>query len=205
MPGLMPTSLQSPIQRACFLGPLLPVLFTWLLLKAASETKACISWFSWVWSQGIEVRNQGNKTRKERKPIYKNTMLEFPCGKQVKNPGTSACMCCQKGKKECNIKQCLPHPTPLNHWVLHTVYLFFFLHFFFFLKLHPWHMEVPRPAVGLHHSHSNSGSKLCLRPTPQLMAMLDPQPTEQGRGSNPHPHQYQSESFLLCHRDSLCL
>ena len=52
---------------------------------------------------------------------------------------------------------------------------------FFFLGLHPWHMEVPRLgglvraiAASLHQSHSNAGSEPCLPPTPQLMATPDP-------------------------------
>ena len=47
---------------------------------------------------------------------------------------------------------------------------FFFLDFFVFLGLHPWHMEVPRLGrglvgavmAGLRQSHSNGRSKPCL-------------------------------------------
>ena len=51
-----------------------------------------------------------------------------------------------------------------------------------FLRLHPWHMEVPRlgrgqmgaVAAGLRQSHSNARSEPGLRPTPQLTATPDP-------------------------------
>ena len=61
------------------------------------------------------------------------------------------------------------------------MYTFFFSNYllFFFLWLHPWHMEVP--GVGVK-------SELHLPPKQQLMATLDPKPTEQGQGLNPHPH-----------------
>ena len=55
------------------------------------------------------------------------------------------------------------------------------LFFFFFLGLHPWHMEdsqakglIRAVAAGLHHSHSNGRSEPCLQPTPQPMATPDP-------------------------------
>ena len=59
-------------------------------------------------------------------------------------------------------------------------FIFFFCFVLFFLRLHPWHMEVLRleidsaAAAGLHHSYSIVGSEPHLRPTPQLTAVPDP-------------------------------
>ena len=58
--------------------------------------------------------------------------------------------------------------------------------FFFFLRPHPQHMEVP--GQGLNRSYS-------CQPTSQLKVMPDTRPTEQDEGSNLHPHGYQSDSF----------
>ena len=74
-----------------------------------------------------------------------------------------------------------------------------FVFFFFFLRLHPQHMEVPRLAAGLHHSHSNTESEPCLWPIPQIMATLGPWPTEWVQRWNPHPRGYQLDSFSLSH------
>ena len=53
--------------------------------------------------------------------------------------------------------------------------LSFFYHYF--LGLHLWHMEVPRPGVELElqlPDYSIATAMPDLRPTPQLMAMPDP-------------------------------
>ena len=85
-------------------------------------------------------------------------------------------------------------------WGVFVCVLFLFVCLFLafgFLRLHPWHMEIPRlgvkwgtTAASIYHSHSNSGSEPYLQPTPQLTAMPYPQPTEQGQGSNLRPHGY---------------
>ena len=78
--------------------------------------------------------------------------------------------------------------------------------FFFFLGLHPQHVEVPRlggligaVAAGLCHTHSNARSKPHLWPTPQLRATLDAYPAERDQGSNPQPHGFWLNSFPLSH------
>ena len=76
----------------------------------------------------------------------------------------------------------------MNELSLVTAFFFFFV-----LRLHPQHMEIPRLGVEselqlLVYTKAIARSELRLQPTPQLMATLDPQPTERGWGSNPQPH-----------------
>ena len=60
------------------------------------------------------------------------------------------------------------------------------------LRLHLWHMEVPRlgvkPELGLP-----------AYTTATATTTQDPQPNERGQGSNPHPHGYQLDLFRLRH------
>ena len=62
-----------------------------------------------------------------------------------------------------------------------SLVFFFVLYFFFycFLRLHVWHMEVPRlgveaAAAGLCHSHSKAEFEPRFQAIPELTAMLDP-------------------------------
>ena len=68
--------------------------------------------------------------------------------------------------------------------------MFFSFFLFFFLELHPWHMEVPR--IG-------AESELELPVYTTATAIQDPWSTGQGQGSNPSPHVYQSGWFPLHH------
>ena len=70
-----------------------------------------------------------------------------------------------------------PLPSSLTlpyHWKNFGYFIitFFFFWSFFFLRLNPQHMQVPRLGVKSKPQH-NSRSKPCLGPTPQLMAMPD--------------------------------
>ena len=61
---------------------------------------------------------------------------------------------------------------------------------FFFLRLHPWHIEVSRLGVESEIQLSAITTAIATRDptasTPQLMATL----TERGLGLNPYPHGY---------------
>ena len=77
---------------------------------------------------------------------------------------------------------------------------------FFFLGLHPRHMEVPRLGV---ESEIQLPAYTTARATRFLSHVCDlhhslrqpwiPDPPSEARDSNPHPHGYQSDSFPLSH------
>ena len=107
-----------------------------------------------------------------------------------------------KKKSFKHIKQCIKQQknlifVSLFHCILHLLYYYVIVNFFFCLfsgatpAAHGDSQARGRigvVATGLHHSHSSAGSEPRLWSTPQLMAMPDPWPTEQGQGWNPQPH-----------------